>query len=510
MKSQLEKISSTIILVLGAALLAVLSWLAVSSSWINPTLDQPDSQVPVMVSDCIPLHFLIGLLILVVFFFLRKAMKRPSRVFLFSVLAVMAAFGTYWVCCSHTQPQADQLDIFIFAQDMKHGNFSSLQKGQYLGIYRQQLGMVTLLRVFLQIFGYDKFQSFQYFNVLSVLLLTLSGYHIILLLWKNFRAANIYLLLMACCFPLYIYIPYVYGDLLSTGLICCAMWGMLELLEKFRWPLCILTALLTGLAIQFRMNTIIFLIAMEIVLLVRLFSERSKTIIFMLVSFFLGWFLVAQAVSLAYAKYVPEDSKSMPSILWVTMGSQEGYEYNGWYNGYNFHTYEDSGFDPEAASAKAKADLQERIDYFEKNPGYAKDFYMSKFASQWNTPAYQALVMNNSFYAEPSGIADFVYYGPGFHLLDVFMNYYQSFVFIGAFLFALMRLCRKQFDIRQDILLIVCIGGALFSLLWEARSRYVFPYFLIIIPYAAYMTDWICATTEKLLHGHFSGLLRKH
>jgi hypothetical protein len=493
-----EKICSAVILVIAAVAMAALSWMAVSSSWITPTLDQADSQVPKYTSDLIPFHFLAFLLILAVFWLLRKALARDSKLFSAAVLAAMGVFGVLWVRFSHTAPQADQLDIVVCAQNMKHGIFDSLQKGGYLGVYRQQLGMVTLLRAFLQIFGYDHYESFQYFNVISPILLSLSGRHIIKLLWKSPRAANIYQLMLACCFPLYIYIPFVYGDLLSLGLISCAIWGMLELLVKFRPWLCVLTSLIIGLAIQLRMNTILFLIAMEICLGVLVFSRRSWKIPVMMAAFFLGYFLTAKAITLAYERYVPEDSKAMPSILWVTMGSQEGYEYNGWYNGYNIHTYEDSGYDPDTASETAKADLQGRIAYFRANPGYAKDFFLSKFASQWSTPMYQALVQNNFFAEPPTGIADYVYYGAGRSQLDVFMNYYQSYIYLTLLLYTVYRLVRRKFEIVPDLLLVVCIGGMLFSLLWEARARYVLPYFLMMLPYSAYVTDRICVRTEGI------------
>ena len=34
-------------------------------------------------------------------------------------------------------------------------------------------------------------------------------------------------------------------------------------------------------------------------------------------------------------------------------------------------------------------------------------------------------------------------------------------------------------------LLIGIFGGILFTMLWEAKSRYVFPYLLLLLPYAA-------------------------
>ena len=42
---------------------------------------------------------------------------------------------------------------------------------------------------------------------------------------------------------------------------------------------------------------------------------------------------------------------------------------------------------------------------------------------------------------------------------------------------------------KKEILTIIpvaFIGGTLFHMIWEAKSRYVFPYFVFLIPIAAY------------------------
>lgn len=64
------------------------------------------------------------------------------------------------------------------------------------------------------------------------------------------------------------------------------------------------------------------------------------------------------------------------------------------------------------------------------------------------------------------------------------MNIYQLLVY-GAVLF-LLSVKRKEWrQIDRYILLVGIFGGFLFSILWEAKTRYVFPYFLMVLPYAA-------------------------
>ena len=63
---------------------------------------------------------------------------------------------------------------------------------------------------------------------------------------------------------------------------------------------------------------------------------------------------------------------------------------------------------------------------------------------------------------------------------------------------------KTEFAVMDYFYIIYFIGGFLFSLLWEAKPRYVFPYFYICLPLAAvslyrittFLTTWI----SRLLH----------
>ena len=52
-------------------------------------------------------------------------------------------------------------------------------------------------------------------------------------------------------------------------------------------------------------------------------------------------------------------------------------------------------------------------------------------------------------------------------------------------LFGLIRLWRKK-DLLRCLLPLVMLGGLLYHLLFEAKSQYAMPYFVLILPIAAY------------------------
>ena len=64
------------------------------------------------------------------------------------------------------------------------------------------------------------------------------------------------------------------------------------------------------------------------------------------------------------------------------------------------------------------------------------------------------------------------------------MNQYQSLIYGGVFLWLLYGFWRKK-DLSVLVLMTVIFGGFLFHMLWEAKGRYILPYFVMMLPMAA-------------------------
>ena len=64
------------------------------------------------------------------------------------------------------------------------------------------------------------------------------------------------------------------------------------------------------------------------------------------------------------------------------------------------------------------------------------------------------------------------------------MDPYQLLIY-GSILFLLLYRRKEKRSVEWYILLIGVLGGVLFHELWEAKSRYVLPYFICMIPMAA-------------------------
>ena len=81
-------------------------------------------------------------------------------------------------------------------------------------------------------------------------------------------------------------------------------------------------------------------------------------------------------------------------------------------------------------------------------------------------------------------VANSMFDGKLHALMTWFMNEYQSLIFIGVFCWLLLNFWRRK-GLEDQALMITIFGGFLFHMLWEAKGRYILPYFVMMLPMAA-------------------------
>lgn len=437
-----------------------------------------------------PLKMLLIIVTFLIFMFFvgmiyDKVLKKCNRNILLGA-ACLIAFGIsiYWVLSSGTAPQADQAMVLDFAKAFSQGDFSGLQEPNYLTRCLHQLGLVTFHRIMFYFFGYGNYMAFQFFNALLVPVLILSGCHIVRKLSDNNGRAEIYyLVLVGTCFPLYAYTAFVYGELSSTALVLLAAWIMLSCLEKFTVLKLIGLAVTVGLAVQFRRNVLIILIAFGIVIFIKLLQKWNLKVFLTGCSILLGVFLFQASVEGIYKDVRNPDAKQIPAILYIAMGFHDTYGYPGWNDFYQHNTFAESGDNVEVASEEGKADIRESMERFFKDPAYMLYFFQYKINTQWQAPMYQSIAMNNYIVREQSSLVRMIYEKalPG-RLIKLYMKAFQFFLYGCIFLWLILGF-KKEIPLEKYVLLIAVFGGFLFTVIWEAKTRYVFPYMLLMLPY---------------------------
>lgn len=487
MRAKIEFYLGKIYAVLAILMFAFLFYNAMRYSWLNKDL----SNEHVYVTTDSFLGNLIGLALVALLVFAigrlldgKLAWVDVDRLAI-AVSLICMGISIYWIYASCAVPQSDQAILCEKAAQFNNNDFHGLEKGGYIARYRQQLGLVTFLRILYKIFGEQNFRAYQIFSALMIFVLVYSGYRITREVTQKNRKAGVYYLVLALtCAPMYCYVPFVYGEIASTALVLFAVWMMLSACREFRWYKAAAFALALGIAVQLRQNVLIVVVATAIVLVVKCVFSFDKHLLVMLAAVLVGVMIFQIAINVFYASKIPEDSESMPSILWVAMGTSDDADFAGWHNGLNENLFFDMDCDPAASSEAAKEYIAEFIETCSKDPDYAADFFWRKLSAQWSAPMYQGFAMNNRIEGEQDRIAHSAYFGRLGKLLAAEMNIYQIVVY-GGILFLLFATWKQWRGIENYVLLIAVFGGFLFSAIWEAKPRYVFPYLLMMLPYAA-------------------------
>lgn len=434
--------------------------------------------------------------------FLQPKIRRNILLAVCCVIAAGISF--YWVMNSGTEPQADQALVAGFAESFNNGDFQGLQKGGYMAVYSQQLGLATFMRVLFRIFGAGNYYAFQLFSAAMVPVIVFSGCMVVRELSNDDARVELYYMLLAVtCFPMYAYTAFVYGDLISMPLVLLAIWGFLSCIKNFRvWKLVGL-GLSAGLAVALRINVIIVVAAMVIVALVKLIAgrngQRNRQIFFTGCSVVAGVLFFQIMIWLGYSSVRGEDASSMPALCFVAMGLNDDDSEPGWYNARSLELFAVSDYDVKLANKNALAFIKEYVDIYRANPRYMVDFFTRKMNAQWNAPMYQCLAMNDKIVREQSAlVADIYFGGKAGRLVERYAKLYQLLVY-GSILFLLASKRKSWNEIEKYVLLIAVFGGFLFSLMWEAKTRYVFPYLLMALPYAALGINDLCDSLRRAL-----------
>lgn len=455
-------------------------------------------EIPYQAADIFPLVlFLCAFLTWVMYraagWILKKEEEQEKRIriLLGAVLLYVLVFCVWWVFAAKVIPLGDQNSVCEAAKGFRNGDYSMLTRDsyeKYLYIHPHQLGLTAVIELLFTLFGDGNYMAFELMNCLGAVVIVYSGYRITRLLTEDRRTWLFYLLMASGCFPLFFYTTFVYGEITSITFSMLGVWMFLEYRKCCRRKIfcLVLCGIFTALACLVRNNSAILLIAFLLILLLCALGEKS------LRPAFAAIFLIAIAVGARLSLRTVYEQRSgvemnegAPMVLYVAMGMQKGEGAPGWSNGYILHNYWGaSEFDEEAATAMAIQDIKTSARDFLDRPGYALRFYGEKFTSQWNDPTYECFAMTHVNGEARGPVANSMYDGKLHALMTFFMNQYQSLIFVGVFLWILYGFWRKK-GLEAQVLLITVFGGFLFHVFWEAKGRYILPYFVMMLPMAA-------------------------
>lgn len=475
---------------------AVLAYNGLKVSYYS-TLAEDGSLV--LMGDSVWVHLLftvlLGCLLCVLDSFFRKKLKKETQekiafwVLVFTALFV-AVTGTVYVQMNPYYPIGDQLNTTAGAYYCLQGNYMMLVPGGYIGLYEQQKGFMFLYEILFWIFGDFCYKVAAEFHVIFAVLTLCFGYGFVKMHFEKTICRIFYCLLMAGCFPLMLYLPYIYGDVPSICFCTILFWALSKYGTAFRKRYIVLGALMAALALMCRMNTWIVLIAVGIGMVLLAIQKKTYKPLIAALCILLSAAGAIKAVNLMYElRSGYESGVGIPSVLWIAMGLQETNGEAGTYNRYQQTVFESNDFDREISAQIGKDYIALRLQEFRENPAMAKEFFWKKMSSQWTEPLFESLASTKCF-EEGKTVPEWIqnlYYGSTRDFVWKLANYYQSFVYVSFFLLSLGGLLKCKTNMGAEstkwIPLIAIVGGFLFSLMWENQCRYCLPYYIFMLMY---------------------------
>lgn len=490
----LNCLANRVIKITGGVIFAWLTWCSLRYTYLCiPGADE----VPIVMRDVVWKQLIFLGMVAAGWIFLlllEKKLGGNTRQLIagLSILAVLvwvAAAGFCWIGSADRVPNGDCAFVYGGASYFIEGDYKFLRPpGGYFAMYPHQLPLTALMEILFRIVGRYHYLAYERICVLLAVGIVFLGYLILRERTTGMAPAVMYCLTAMCCLPLIFYTSWVYGDLPGIFFVMLAAWTLLRYGRTGRWGWLAGLAASSATAVLVRKNSVIHLVALCLVAAVWLLVKKDRRLFAAAACTILVSFLAYQGIYRMYeARSGYEHSEGIPVITWISMGLDEEEGSCGWYNNSGKEMYYDMEFDREQTKEAARKHISERLGQFKEDKSYARWFFREKILSQWNAPLYQSIYFNTNYREDRMPPEDSF----AARLTDAYFpkvlavcNRLQLVIYLGMLLYFLFAV-KKDSDILRHLLAVAVIGGFFFSILWEAKARYVLPYYVTMFPLAA-------------------------
>ena len=421
-------------------------------------------------------------------------LRCKNKYILIALSLLYVAASVCWILMSKSPLRADARVVEACAREFVEGNFLYLHFGQYLYNHPLQLGIVLAMEFVYRITGMDNAIIFKFLNVGFSLIAILYLCKITKLLFQNENIQKLFYILTAGCIILVLFNVLVYGNIVGLMFGMIALYYTLKYLENKKWQYLLWIVLSMTLATILKSNFQVYMIGIVIVLILDLFKEfKIQTIVAMLIMFLCVFSSSSLIIEWMEKRTGLEIGSGIPMVSYIHMGmARPSDRASGWYNAeVNVEkTFEEAGYQPEVASKMSKEGIKERLKDMMNTPIDTIKFYGDKILSTWLEPAFQTL-----WTAEPqerfeevpeiagNKILISIYDGKLNTILLKYLDIFAILIYVSAAYYCISNF--KKIGKKEFLLLVIFLGGFLFHILWETKSIYAIPYFVLLLPYAA-------------------------
>ena len=430
--------------------------------------------------------------------FLRR---RAGRRAFAAALALWTAAALCFVLSVGLLPRADSALVIDAAKRFAAGDFSPLE-GEYFSRVSYQLGICLPLEGLARLLpGLDLNLLMQALNcvisaALMALLCGLAGG-----LSGDARTSGAAALLYMAFVPMLLFNMFVYGVLPMLLLCVLAMRCFARCARTGERRFGVLYALLIGAAAALKPNAMIVMLALLICAAVHALQRKDGFLLLCAaLSAVLCFALPAGVIRLYELRAGVTLAPDTGMLLRLAMGMQDSVIAAGWYNGV-IEEYWPLSVTPEMEKAAALEMLAARLREFAADPAGAWAFFKEKCLTQWAEPSYDILwygaVCGKS--GRFNGLAHAIFRdgSPVRALLAGYMNIFQQAAYVLALIGTCGMIKEKRIEAVQLMLPVTVLGGFLYHMLFEAKSQYIYPYMLLLLPLAAAGMDLLAGRARN-------------
>lgn len=392
----------------------------------------------------------------------------------------------FWALCTQYIPGVDEGAIQTFVNDYIQNQYYMFAPGEYMQAYPNNWGLFLFTYAVSIIFGAKNYVIFFIINAFAIAMI----YKQLSEIGESYglgKMAQLMILLVGLLFyPILLYSQMLYGHVLGIAFALTAIKYEEKYLKSHNVKLAIISAMSISIAILFKSNMLIYLIAMLIVGFMHMVRTKEVKRTMLL---FCAIFICFEAQS-NIPKVILENRTGYemdnPCSTWafIAMGLQESDLAPGWWNAYIQTSYSEANRNTAIQSQLAKESIKQSIMHFKDDHEYALEFFTKKIASSWANPTLQCycIIRTGTNIEVPSWVTHFLSY-QGQHKANIYLNIVYFLLLMGALIGAILNFKSSGFC-NSLALPIVFAGGFLFNLFWEAKARYTIMYFLPLIPYS--------------------------
>ena len=405
----------------------------------------------------------------------------PVLIFSISVQAV-------FILLFPTLPTADMEIVNRIAEMFLSGNYTPLEKYHYLYMHPQNLG-ISLFIYYLYSFLPNSVFVPKMANVLFSALTSL----LIFLIYRELNGdgkKNEYGILVASC----LYLPsillnnLIYNDVIATSLFAGTVLFAIKFVRTRKIFFAFLCGAFLSVGNVFRSVGPIFLLAVTIYFLFNIESLKRTFAAVLLVAalFAVPSFAVHKSVESRAGLSEPIGRNSAPVLMWVHMGMSRD-TIGFWDRGKSYEIYAVSGWNKELSSRIYKEKILENI----KMMGIRGllELYCKKTFWVWTEGTYQSELYGFGYhslggYLYETGANRFLDDASEYRGAVRWAIYVSNFLMFCLIAFSLSVSIKKRL-FGEELLVLVILGFTAFYIIWEIKSRYLYPCFpyLLIMSY---------------------------